>query len=99
MRYGQETITSITRSLWSKLPKEYKLSKSSNSFKRKIKNWKGNAKLSPVVYAKLFKKILVLNNVILLVCLSVCFFVCLLVLTTCFIVIVTFLQFPILWRE
>ena len=72
MRYGQKTITSRTRSLWSKLPKECKLSKSPKSFKRRIKNWKGNAKLSPVVSAKLFKNILVLNNVILFVCLFVC---------------------------
>ena len=40
MRYGQKTITFRTRSLWSKLPKEYKLSKSPKSFKKKLKTGK-----------------------------------------------------------
>ena len=43
-----------TPSLWENLPKEYKLTNSLNTFKRKLKTV--NAKHTPVGYAKLFKK-------------------------------------------
>ena len=88
-------------------------SRKSNSL-QKIKNWKFET--CPVVYAKLFKNILVLSNFnYLFVCLFICFFVylfffvvcffCLeslfilfycIFYTACFIVVATFLQFPIL---
>ena len=117
MRYGQETIKFRTPSLWVKLPEEYKLANSLNIFKRKIKNWKFET--CPVVYAKLFKNIMVLSNFnYLFVCLFIYFFVYLFffvvcffcleslfilfyftIYTACFIVVATFLQFPLLWRE
>ena len=41
VNYGLETISYRAPFLWANLQPEYKLENSSNIFKRKIKNWKG----------------------------------------------------------
>ena len=78
-----------TPSLWANLPEEYQIASWLNIFKSQMKNWK--CKHAPLSYAKHLKKILVLSNFIYLF-----FFFS---FTACFIVVATFLLFPMLWRE
>ena len=89
MRYGQETIKFRTPSLWTNLPKEYKLVNSMNIFWRKSKNWK--CKTSPCRSCQTCQKdtgsIWLYSFVYIFICFFICLLVCFFVLILLFILL------------